>query len=125
MQSPLDDNSDLARDREHLVNIKLEAISRGSPLPQDSFFDQYVTYPPATKLGFDEIYVINLERRKERKEMMMKSFQELGMDVKWFKAVDGKWVIFYFASNTRKDKYEYICWSFSNSGELIISLLVL
>ncbi|OAF70356.1 hypothetical protein A3Q56_01792 [Intoshia linei] len=39
-------------------------------------------------IGFDKIYFINLERRKERHDKMMKNFEILSLKVKWFKAHD-------------------------------------
>ncbi|XP_022832979.1 glycosyltransferase 25 family member [Spodoptera litura] len=87
---PLEDNHDPKSDLEQLLNIKTEAIGRGSPLPLDPFLQDYVTYPELWKFGCNEIYMINLERRTERRELMELSFKELGMDVKHFKAVDGR-----------------------------------
>ena len=50
----------------------------------------YVTAPPKDKLGFDEVFMINLERRPERRHRMEWSFRELGIDHKLVVAVDGK-----------------------------------
>ncbi|KAH9642350.1 hypothetical protein HF086_004882 [Spodoptera exigua] len=87
---PLEDNHDPKSDLEQLLNIKTEAIGRGSPLPLDPFLQDYVKYPELWKFGCNEIYMINLERRTERRELMELSFKELGMDVKHVKAVDGR-----------------------------------
>ncbi|XP_053623852.1 glycosyltransferase 25 family member [Plodia interpunctella] len=87
---PLEETDSLEKDNEQLLNIKLEAISRSVPLTVDSALQKYVKYPEKWKFGFDEIYMINLERRPERRQMMELSFKELGMDVKLFKAVDGR-----------------------------------
>ena len=87
---PLEDNHDPKSDFEQLLNIKTEAIGRGSPLPLDEYLQDYVTYPELWKFGCNEIYMINLERRSERRELMELSFKELGMDVKHFKAFDGR-----------------------------------
>lgn len=89
---PLEDNHDPKSDFEQLLNIKTEAIGRGSPLPLDPFLQDYVTYPELWKFGCNEIYMINLERRTERRELMEMSFKELGMDVKQIKAVDGRYI---------------------------------
>lgn len=90
MPVPLEDNDDPKNDYEQLLNIKLEAIGRHSPLYIDTFLEEYVTYPQMWKFGCSEIYLINLERRTERKKLMEMNFKELGMDVKLFKAVDGR-----------------------------------
>ncbi|KAJ8736928.1 hypothetical protein PYW07_000199 [Mythimna separata] len=87
---PLEDNHDPKSDFEQLLNIKTEAIGRGSPLPLDEHLQDYVKYPDLWKFGCSEIYMINLERRNERRELMELSFKELGMDVKHFMAVDGR-----------------------------------
>ena len=51
----------------------------------------FVPAPPKKdKLGFDEVYMINLERRPDRRFKMDACFTELGVDYRWFKAVDGK-----------------------------------
>ena len=51
----------------------------------------FVPAPPKKdKLGFDEVYMINLERRPDRRLKMDACFTELGVDYRWFKAVDGK-----------------------------------
>uniref|UniRef100_A0A2A4JRR4 Glycosyl transferase family 25 domain-containing protein n=1 Tax=Heliothis virescens TaxID=7102 RepID=A0A2A4JRR4_HELVI len=87
---PLEDNRELKDDHEQLLNIKTEAIGRGSPLPLVEHLQAYVTYPKPWKFGCNEIYMINLDRRTERRELMEMNFKELGMDVKHFKAVDGR-----------------------------------
>ncbi|XP_075991068.1 glycosyltransferase 25 family member [Anticarsia gemmatalis] len=87
---PLEDNDEPETDMEQIINIKLEAISRGSPIPVDKFFSDYLLYPDWWKYGCSEIYMINLERRSERRHLMELSFKELGMEVTLFEAVDGK-----------------------------------
>lgn len=51
---------------------------------------EYVTEPPKTTLGFDEIFLINLKRRPERRSRMEYSFGQLGLKHKLINAVDGK-----------------------------------
>nr|XP_013189135.1 unnamed protein product [Amyelois transitella] len=87
---PLEETDDLTKDNEQLLNIKLEAIGRSIPLTVDPPLQNYVKYPEKWKFGLDEIYMINLERRPERRQLMELSFKELGMDVKLFQAVDGR-----------------------------------
>ena len=38
----------------------------------------------------DQVYLINLERRPERKALMDAAFDELGVKYEWIKATDGK-----------------------------------
>ena len=41
-------------------------------------------------LGFEQIYMINLERRPDRRFKMRGCFEELGIKYKYVPAVDGK-----------------------------------
>lgn len=53
----------------------------------------HVTLPNkrfSNKLGFDEVYMINLKRRPDRYEYMDQALKELGIDYKYFEAVDGR-----------------------------------
>ncbi|RVE42164.1 hypothetical protein evm_013183 [Chilo suppressalis] len=87
---PLEDSDDPKNDKEQLLNIKLEAISRHMPLPLDESLADLVEYPQPWKFGCGEIFLINLERRKDRLHLMELSFKELGMDVQLVKAFDGR-----------------------------------
>ncbi|CAH0715963.1 unnamed protein product, partial [Brenthis ino] len=78
------------KDIQKLVNIKLEALSKGIVFPLDPLVSKYVTYPEPSKLTMSKIFMINLARRSERRHLMMESFKELGMDVEIYEAVDGK-----------------------------------
>ena len=46
--------------------------------------------PKKSKLGFDEIFMVNLERRPDRYERMKYNFDQLGIDYKWVPAMDGR-----------------------------------
>lgn len=41
-------------------------------------------------MSLDHIYLINLERRPERRKKMLKLFDILGLEVEYFPAIDGK-----------------------------------
>ena len=41
-------------------------------------------------MGFDQIYMVNLERRPDRHFKMVSCFEELGIKFKWVPAVDGR-----------------------------------
>lgn len=86
------DNDD--DDEEEMQNIKLEVLGHGIQLLLDKDLAKYVRYPEATKLDCTEIFLINLERRKERRDLMNASFVELGIVSTWFKAIDGKYVTY-------------------------------
>lgn len=87
---PLGDNDDLDMDYDQVLNIKLEAISKYHPVPLDPLLESYVEFPERWNFNIDEIFMINLERRAERRALMELSFKELGMEVKTYKAVDGR-----------------------------------
>lgn len=46
-----------------------------------------------TKFGLDEIYVINLVRRSDRRQHLQATFDILNMSVRFFDAIDGKYTI--------------------------------
>ncbi|XP_017379874.1 procollagen galactosyltransferase 2 isoform X3 [Cebus imitator] len=53
---------------------------------------QYVSVVPKypDKMGFDEIFMINLKRRKDRRDRMLRTLYEQEIEVKIVEAVDGK-----------------------------------
>ncbi|KAJ8419001.1 hypothetical protein AAFF_G00005000 [Aldrovandia affinis] len=53
---------------------------------------QYLYSPskPQDKMGFDEIFLINLKRRLDRRQRMLRTLGSLGIDVTVTEAVDGK-----------------------------------
>ncbi|KAJ2954043.1 hypothetical protein O0L34_g2256 [Tuta absoluta] len=89
VQVPLNAGEDLGKDVEHLINVKLLALSEENEIPLNDYLKPLVKYPPLSKFGLDEIYMINLKRRDERRVYMQKCFKEIGLSVKHFEAVDG------------------------------------
>lgn len=87
---PLEETDTLENDYLQLTNIKLEALGRNELLPVNKLLKPYISKPYKDKLQFDEIYMINLLRRPERRERMLHCFDELGLDVTILDAVDGK-----------------------------------
>lgn len=84
-------------DREtSFTHLRIEHLLKGpnktykEPLPISAHID-YGTFfnKKNSKLGFDEIYVINLERREDRRNRIQATLDDLGVDFKVFKAVDG------------------------------------
>ncbi|VDK86283.1 unnamed protein product [Litomosoides sigmodontis] len=57
------------------------------PIVHSSFLK--VTYPKPSLFGVDKIYVINLERRNDRKVKMMELLKLMGFEYTWWKATDG------------------------------------
>ncbi|XP_077302422.1 glycosyltransferase 25 family member [Arctopsyche grandis] len=87
---PLDKKDSLETDRVQLTNLKVESIYDESLLTLDRMFDRYTSLPTMDKMGFDEVYMINLLRRPDRKQKMYMCFEQIGLDVKLIEAVDGK-----------------------------------
>ncbi|RUS76958.1 hypothetical protein EGW08_015278 [Elysia chlorotica] len=86
---PLNEKFTLEHDQSHFDYIKLESMVEEVP-PLYSSPHVYIPMKPKDKLGFDEVYMINLKRRPARRFRMMKAFEYLGIDAKIIDAVDGK-----------------------------------
>ncbi|CAL8406029.1 unnamed protein product [Arctogadus glacialis] len=77
----------LEDDRLNFVHVHLESIVEGPRMHPSRFVHMF---PKQRDLmGFDEIYLINLRRRADRRERMLLSLNELEVDVKVVDAVDG------------------------------------
>lgn len=89
---PLDIDENIAKDYEQLINLKIMILNdndNGS-VDVEPEFERYVTYPKPDALGFDRIFMINLERRPDRRLKMERSFKEIGLKVEHFAAIDGQ-----------------------------------
>ena len=60
------------------------------PMKPHPLLTEYVIEPTKSTLGFNEIFLINLKRRSERRVRMGYSLGELGIRHKLINAVDGK-----------------------------------
>ncbi|XP_047115562.1 glycosyltransferase 25 family member [Schistocerca piceifrons] len=87
---PLGDEAKLEDDFLQITNVKVSAIADGADFPINDIFLDYLIYPEPDAMGFDEVYMINLQRRPERRKKMLKCFQELGIAASIIDAVDGK-----------------------------------
>ncbi|XP_033643048.1 procollagen galactosyltransferase 1-like [Asterias rubens] len=85
---PLDGKKSLTDDAEQMLHLKLESMVADAYLPSSEFIP--VSPKLKTKFGFDEIYMINLKRRPERRQRIVLSLEELGIDFKIVDAVDGR-----------------------------------
>ncbi|MBN3299508.1 GT253 glycosyltransferase, partial [Amia calva] len=74
-------------DRINFIHLQLESMIDGPPM----YPSQHVFLPPKTmdRMGFDEVYLINLRRRPDRRERMLWSLYEQEIDTKVVDAVDG------------------------------------
>ncbi|CAH1780733.1 unnamed protein product [Owenia fusiformis] len=90
MLSPLDEMQTIETEVERMQHLRLECMLEDNrELPEPSSHIE-VDLPPKDKAGFSQIYMINLLRRPERRERMLKSLEELRLQAKIFDAVDGK-----------------------------------
>ncbi|KAM4021453.1 procollagen galactosyltransferase 2 isoform 1-T1 [Anomaloglossus baeobatrachus] len=85
---PLKPHQTLDDDVESFTHVLTEAMIDRPPLE----ISRYVHVPPKQpdKLGFDEVFMINLKRRQDRRVRMLRSLYELQIQAKTFDAVDGK-----------------------------------
>ncbi|XP_053549831.1 procollagen galactosyltransferase 2 isoform X2 [Bombina bombina] len=85
---PLKPHQSLQEDIENFIHVQTEAMIDRPPLEPS----RYVSVTPKTpdKMGFDEIFMINLKRRQDRRDRMLRSLYEQEIMVKIFDAVDGK-----------------------------------
>lgn len=83
----------IKREAECFVHLRLTSMidERTDSLLQHSpVLSGFVDAPLSEKFGFDQIYLINLERRPDRLRKMNYALRELGIDAKLISAVDGK-----------------------------------
>lgn len=85
---PLKAEQTLEEDVESFVHLLLERMIDDPPLEPTI----HVSLPPRNpdKMGFDEIFMVNLKRRKDRRDRMLRTLYEQDIDVKIADAVDGK-----------------------------------
>ncbi|XP_061071565.1 procollagen galactosyltransferase 2 [Conger conger] len=74
-------------DRINFVHLQLESMIDGPPMHPSRY--SHLLPKQRDLMGFDEIYLINLRRRPDRQERMLRSLNELEIDVKVVDAVDG------------------------------------
>ncbi|OCT83095.1 hypothetical protein XELAEV_18025634mg [Xenopus laevis] len=79
---------DIIDDIDNFVHVQTEVMIDRPPLEPS----RYVHVPPKhpDNMGFDEIFMINLKRRQDRRVRMLRSLYEQEIQVKIFDAVDGK-----------------------------------
>eukprot|EP00057_Strongylocentrotus_purpuratus_P024637 XP_011679111.1 PREDICTED: procollagen galactosyltransferase 1 [Strongylocentrotus purpuratus] len=90
MLYPPESHHPLKEEVEQMLHTKLETML-DDHVPMST--SPFITLPeekPANKMGFDEIYLVNLERRPLRRLRMQAALKLLRIDFKLIKAVDGK-----------------------------------
>lgn len=89
---PLETEDDMAKDHQQLTNLKIMILNdrEFGSIDVEPEFKRYVTYPEADTLSLDRIFMINLERRPDRRLKMERSFKEIGLTVEHVPAIDGQ-----------------------------------
>ncbi|XP_063986859.1 glycosyltransferase 25 family member [Diachasmimorpha longicaudata] len=87
---PLESGDSLEADLEQLTNLKLEILGYQLEIPLSPKLQKYTKYPRKDTLGMSHIFMINLERRTERRLRMERCFDELGIEAETLVAVDGR-----------------------------------
>ncbi|XP_012689193.1 procollagen galactosyltransferase 1 [Clupea harengus] len=85
---PLRAHNTLKDEADSFIHSVLEVNVRNPPLESSKYLLPPVRQPD--KLDFDEVFMINLQRRADRRERMLRAMQEQEIACKVVAAVDGK-----------------------------------
>ena len=94
---------DIEETKQRLIDLELLSLHEGPPFPVSSLLEQFIqpAVPFPDKLNVDQIYIVNLRRRPERKERMEKVLRLMKIDAQFWTATDGK-----VLNQTYLDRYE-------------------
>ncbi|KAG8186802.1 hypothetical protein JTE90_020480 [Oedothorax gibbosus] len=90
MLVPLEKGNTLQDDEEQLLNLKIEIMVDQPQVYISTSLENYVEKVKHDTLGFDQVYLINLKRRSERRVRMLNTLAEIGIFPHMLDAVDGK-----------------------------------
>ncbi|XP_004071417.1 procollagen galactosyltransferase 1 [Oryzias latipes] len=85
---PLRSHNTLQDEADSFLHALLEVNVRNSPVMPSKYIP--VPRKQLDKMGFDEVFMINLQRRTDRKERMLRALYEQEIACKIIAAVDGK-----------------------------------
>ncbi|XP_062827364.1 procollagen galactosyltransferase 1 isoform X1 [Anolis carolinensis] len=85
---PLRSHSTLRDEVESFMHVQLEVMVKYPPVEPSRYLSVPKKVPE--KMGFDEVFMINLKRRTDRRERMLQTLYEQEIDCKIIEAVDGK-----------------------------------
>ncbi|XP_036389521.1 procollagen galactosyltransferase 1-like [Megalops cyprinoides] len=85
---PLRAHSTLQDEADGFLHSLLEVMVRYPPVEPSSFISVPLKQPD--KMGFDEVFMINLQRRTDRRERMLRTLHQQGITCKIVNAVDGR-----------------------------------
>uniref|UniRef100_A0A3P9JUZ4 Collagen beta(1-O)galactosyltransferase 2 n=1 Tax=Oryzias latipes TaxID=8090 RepID=A0A3P9JUZ4_ORYLA len=84
---PLKAQQTVEDEAESFIHTITEALIEHDMAPSEHV---YMLPPPQIKMGFEEIFLINLKRRLDRRQRMLKTMASLGLQATSVDAVDGK-----------------------------------
>ncbi|XP_064172358.1 procollagen galactosyltransferase 1 [Anguilla rostrata] len=84
---PLRSHGTLKDEADSFLHSLMEVMVRNPPLDPSSFISAPAKKPD--KIGFDEVFMINLQRRTDRRERMLRTLYEQEIACKVIAAVDG------------------------------------
>ncbi|KAK2916706.1 hypothetical protein QQF64_025289 [Cirrhinus molitorella] len=85
---PLRAHSTMQDEVDSFIHTVLEINVRNPPIEPSRYLPKPVKRPD--KMGFDEVFMINLKRRTDRRDRMLRALREQEIDCKIIAAVDGK-----------------------------------
>uniref|UniRef100_A0A672N0U3 procollagen galactosyltransferase n=1 Tax=Sinocyclocheilus grahami TaxID=75366 RepID=A0A672N0U3_SINGR len=85
---PLRAHSTMQDEADSFIHTLLEVNVRNPPVEPSRYLPKPVKRPD--KMDFDEVFMINLKRRADRRECMLRALREQEIDCKIIAAVDGK-----------------------------------
>ncbi|XP_062891934.1 procollagen galactosyltransferase 1-like [Mobula hypostoma] len=88
LQVPLKSTSTMQDEVESFIHVQLEVMVNHPPMEPSKFLPAPPKYPD--KMGFDEVFLINLKRRPKRRMRMLRSLYEQEIACEIFDAVDGR-----------------------------------
>ncbi|XP_065312553.1 procollagen galactosyltransferase 1-like [Gordionus sp. m RMFG-2023] len=86
---PLKSNAKLDDIKLYMHELKMDILNSEPAGLLASRFVPQPKLPTKNTMGFDKVYMINLEKRPERRERMLNCFDELGLDVTLINGIDG------------------------------------
>ncbi|XP_059848159.1 procollagen galactosyltransferase 1 isoform X1 [Hypanus sabinus] len=88
LQVPLKSTSTMQDEVESFIHVQLEVMVNHPTMEPSKFLPVPPKYPD--KMGFDEVFLINLKRRPKRRMRMLRSLYEQEIACEVFDAVDGR-----------------------------------
>uniref|UniRef100_A0A8C2V3S2 procollagen galactosyltransferase n=2 Tax=Chinchilla lanigera TaxID=34839 RepID=A0A8C2V3S2_CHILA len=85
---PLRAHSSLQDEAESFLHVQLEVMVKHPPVETSRFIPAPTRTPD--KMGFDEVFMINLRRRQDRRARMLRALWEQEIEARLVEAVDGK-----------------------------------